>query len=58
MSRKMFTTGMQVEIPFNGEKRVATIVDVLNTMLFVDLEEGGSAFVYHAEVREISENAN
>tara|TARA_B110000858_G_C17696877_1_gene423993 strand:+ start:856 stop:1020 length:165 start_codon:yes stop_codon:yes gene_type:complete len=54
----MFTTGMQVEIPFNGEKRVATIVDVLNTMLFVDLEEGGSAFVYHAEVREISENAN
>lgn len=54
MANKLFKEHDQVLAPINGERVKATIIDVLDTMLFVQYDQG-QAFIYKAEALPIKE---
>ena len=53
---KDFQENQKIIVPFNGERVDATIVDVLNTMVFVNIDSGGQGFFFKAEVLPKKEN--
>ena len=50
---KEFQVGQIITVPLDGERRAATIVEVLNTMVFAELEDGREAFFFKAEVLHV-----
>jgi len=48
MAKQLFEERDKVLVPINGERVDAIIIDVLDTMLFVEYDKG-QAFIYKAE---------
>lgn len=51
--KSKFKANDKISIPWNGAKVEATIIDVLNTQLFVQFDSGQQGFVFQSEAKKL-----